>query len=202
MEDTTDLGRQHVLIAGLFAQRRAHAQFAAAIAVERRGIEVAHAVFIGGIDQCRRFGVGDRRTKAAHRGAAEAKFGNFELRRADLASVERHSVLSRRSACHRVCRSTQSPTIANIFRGANTRREPAALRSVSGHRSGHKARPAAKVRIRAREHERRTPRTGLPLVFPPKDAKLFVSTLDEVLTALYSACTVVRTDAASSGNPR
>src|SRR5437660_2055 len=32
---------------------------------------------------------------------------------------------------------------------------------------------------------------GLPLVFPPEDAKLFLTTPDGVLTARYRACTVV-----------
>ena len=74
VHDAADLGRQHEVLAGLFAQRRAHAQLAAAVAVERRGVEVAHAALIGGIGQRHRFGVGDRRAKAAHRRAAEAEF--------------------------------------------------------------------------------------------------------------------------------
>ena len=43
VHDAADLGREHVVVARLLAQRRAHAQFAAAVAVERRGVEVADA---------------------------------------------------------------------------------------------------------------------------------------------------------------
>jgi hypothetical protein len=133
VHDAADLGRQHVLIAGFLAQRRAHAQFAAAITVERRRIEVADAALIGGIDQISRFGVGDRRAKAAQRGAAEAEFGNIEFCGADLASVERcHRVLSRGSRCHRVCRSTQPPTIAK-FRDVGDRPTTPSVRSGNYH---------------------------------------------------------------------
>ena len=39
---------------------------------------------------------------------------------------------------------------------------------------------------------RRALKFGPPLVFPSKNAKLFLTTLDEVLTAPYRACTVVK----------
>ena len=85
VQDAADLGRQHEVVARLVAQRRAHAQLAAAVAVERRGVEVAHATLVGGIGQRHRLGVGDGGAKAAHRRAAQAERRDFELRLADAA---------------------------------------------------------------------------------------------------------------------
>ena len=101
VQDAADLGRQHEVLARLLAQRRAHAQLAAAVAVERRGIEVAHAAVVGGIGQRHRLGIGDGGAKAAHRRAAEAEVGDFELRLADL---RRLSVVIRssRAGVHRI----------------------------------------------------------------------------------------------------
>jgi len=45
--------------------------------------------------------------------------------------------------------------------------------------------------INATEHERQILKIRPPLVFSSKDAKLFVATLDEVLTALWRSCTIV-----------
>ena len=83
MQDAADLGRQHEVLARLLAQCRPHAQLAAAVAVERRGVEVAHAAVVGGVGERHRLGIGDRGAKAAHRRAAQTERGDFELGLAD-----------------------------------------------------------------------------------------------------------------------
>jgi hypothetical protein len=75
VHEAADLRREHVLVARLVAQHRAEAQLAAAVAVEGRGVEEAHAAVPGGLQQRRRLGFGDGGPEAADRGAAEAERG-------------------------------------------------------------------------------------------------------------------------------
>src|SRR5204863_459029 len=99
VQDAADLGRQHVGLARPLAQGRPHAQFAAAVAVERRGVEIAHAQLIGGVGQRYRLGIGDRGAEATHRRAAQAKRGDFEPGLADPAAGKGHGVFLRDWSC-------------------------------------------------------------------------------------------------------
>ena len=59
--------------------------FGGAYAVERCGIDIAHAGVPGGGDDGLALGLGDRDAAAAHRGGAEAEGGDLKFGAADLA---------------------------------------------------------------------------------------------------------------------
>ena len=92
VHDAADLGRQNVAVAWLLPQRRTHAQFAAAVAVIGRGVEVADAGVIAVVGELHRLGIGDGGAKPTHGRAAQPELGDFELRLADLAALERRHV--------------------------------------------------------------------------------------------------------------
>ena len=92
VHDAADLGRQHVAVARLFPQRRTHAQLAAAVAVVRRGVEVADAGVVAVVGEFYRLGVGDGRAETTHRRAAQPQLRHFQFGLANLAALERRHV--------------------------------------------------------------------------------------------------------------
>ena len=69
-----DLGAEHVVIAVIVGQRLAQADFRQARAVERRGIEVTHALAPGGLDGGLGFFFGDSAKHIAQGGGAKAQY--------------------------------------------------------------------------------------------------------------------------------
>src|SRR5260370_8994025 len=88
MQDAADLGRQDVAVARLFAQRRAYAQLAAAIAVEGGGVEIADAFVVARFGERHRLGVGNVGAEAAYRAPAQAEVRDFEFDLANYSPLE------------------------------------------------------------------------------------------------------------------
>ena len=72
-DEAADLGTQHVLVTGSARERRAEPDLRQARAVEGRGVEVAHALFPGGVDGGGGLFVGDGAEHVAERGGSESQ---------------------------------------------------------------------------------------------------------------------------------
>jgi hypothetical protein len=86
-EHAADLGRDHIAIARLAIEKIAEAKLGQAVAVARRGIEIADAGVPGDLQRGRRLVAGDGLVEIADARAAEGIFGDLDAGAADLACL-------------------------------------------------------------------------------------------------------------------
>ena len=83
LEQAPDLGREHELVALLVAQRLAETVLGQAEAVVRRGVEIADAGVVAGLDRGARLLIGERLVHVAERRPAEAHDRDLDPRLAE-----------------------------------------------------------------------------------------------------------------------
>ena len=91
-DEPAHLGGQHEIAVPAGPQRRAEPAFGGAVAVQRRGVEVAHARVTGPAYHGPRLGVGHRPEQPAQRRAAEAQLGDLDPAAAQKPSFTRYRV--------------------------------------------------------------------------------------------------------------
>ncbi len=104
----SDLGREHELVARQLAQHVAEQHLGAAVAVERRDVEVADAQLPGRTHCADRFVRRDRPVEPAERPGAEAELGQRDAGAPERAGGDRGHLSGRRSSWARTSRAPAS----------------------------------------------------------------------------------------------